>query len=98
LLKKSRQRWEYTQGADIAIQKVKCALTEALILQHFDAEKPITLQTDASRFPIAGFLNHFEGFGVLRPSSFHFWKSSRAEQNYDTYDCKLLAILASMKQ
>jgi hypothetical protein len=67
-------------------------------LQHFDAEKPITLQTDASGFAIAGILNQFDGFGVLRPTSFYSRKCSPAEQNYDTYDRELLAIVASMKQ
>jgi hypothetical protein len=99
LLKKSRERWEYTAGADIAIQKVKRAFTEAPIFQHFDAEKPITLQTDASGFAIAGILNQFDGFGVLRPTSFYSRKCTPAEQTYDdTYDCELLAIVASMKQ
>jgi hypothetical protein len=54
------------------------AFTEAPILQHFDAEKPITLQTDASGFAIAGILNQFDGFGVLRPTSFYLWKCSPA--------------------
>jgi hypothetical protein len=58
-------------GADIAIQKLKRAFIEAPILQHFEAEKPITLQTDASGFAIAGILNQFDGFGVLRPTSFY---------------------------
>jgi hypothetical protein len=85
-------------GADIAIQKLKRAFTEAPILQHFDAEKPITLQTDASGFAIAGILNQFDSFGVLRPTSFYWRKCTSAEQNYDTYDRELLAIVASMKQ
>jgi hypothetical protein len=68
------------RGADIAIQKVKRAFTEAPILQHFDAEKPITLQTDASGFAIAGILNQFDGFGVLRPTSFYSRECTPAEQ------------------
>jgi hypothetical protein len=57
LLKKSREKWEWTREADAALQKVKRAFTEAPILQHFDAEEPITFQTDASGFAIAGILN-----------------------------------------
>jgi hypothetical protein len=68
-------------------------------LQHFDAEKPITLQTDANGFAIAGILNQFDGFGVLRPTSFYSRECTSAVQNYDdTYDRELLAIVASMKQ
>jgi hypothetical protein len=100
LLKKpdGSAKWEWTREADAAFQKLKRAFTEAPILQHFDAEKPITLQTDASGFAIAGILNQFDGFGVLRPTSFYSRKCSPAEQNYDTYDRELLAIVASMKQ
>jgi hypothetical protein len=85
-------------GADIAIQKVKRAFTEAPILQHFDTEKPITLQTDASGFAIARFLNQFDAFGILRPTSFYSPECTSAEQNYDTYDRELLAIVASITQ
>jgi hypothetical protein len=98
LLKKSRERWECTGGADIAIQKVKRAFTEAPILQHFDAEKPITLQTDASGFAIAGILNQFDGFGSSDRHHSTRGSAHPAEQNYDTYDRELLAIVASMKQ
>jgi hypothetical protein len=92
------EKWECTREADAAFQKLKRVFTEAPILQHFDAEKPITLQTDASVFAIAGFLNQFDGFGVLRPTAFYSRNCSPAEQNYDTYDRQLLAIVASMKQ
>jgi hypothetical protein len=98
LKKEASGKWEWTQHAEIALQKLKRAFTEAPILQHFDPEKPITLQTDASGFAIAGILNQFDGFGVLRPTSFYSRKCTPAEQNYDTYDRELLAIVVAMKQ
>jgi hypothetical protein len=81
LLKKSREKWEWTREADAALQKVKCAFTEATILQHFDAEEPITFQTDTSGFAIAGILHQFDGFGVLTLTSFYSRKCSPAEPN-----------------
>jgi hypothetical protein len=59
LLKKpdGSAKWEWTREVDAVFQKLKCAFTEAPILQHFDADKPITLQTDTSSFAIAGILN-----------------------------------------
>jgi hypothetical protein len=98
LKKETSNKWEWTREADAALQKLKRAFTEAPILQHLDAEKPITLQTDASGFAIAGIINQFDGFGVLRPTSFYSRKCSPAEQNYDTYDRELLAIVVAMKQ
>jgi hypothetical protein len=91
-------KWESTRDADIALQKLKRAFTEAPSLQHFDPGKPITLQIDASGLAIAGILNQFDGFGVLQPTSFYSRKCTPAEQNYDTYDRELLAIVFSMKQ
>jgi hypothetical protein len=98
LKNETSNQWEWTREADAELQKLKRAFTEAPILQHFDAEKPITLQTDASGFAIAGILKQFDGFGVLRPTSFYSRKCSPAEQNYNTYDRELLAIFVAMKQ
>jgi hypothetical protein len=98
LKKETSNKWEWTREADAALQTLKRAFTEAPILQHFDAERPITLQTDASGFAIAGILNQFDGFGVLRPTSFYSRKCSPAEQNYDTYVRESLAIVVAMKQ
>jgi hypothetical protein len=97
LLKKTSEKWEWTRAAELAFQKLKNAFTEAPILQHFDPAKPITLQTDASGFAIAGILNQYDGYGILRPVAFYSRKCSPAEQNYDTYDRELLAIVESFK-
>jgi hypothetical protein len=80
------EMWEWMREADTAFQKLKRAFTEVPILQHFDAEKPITFQTDASGFPIAGIVNQFNSFSVLRPTSCYWQKCSPAEQNYGRYD------------
>jgi hypothetical protein len=86
LKKEATGKWEWTQHAEIALHKFKRAFTEAPIKQYFDLEKPITLQTDASGFAIAGILNQFDGFCVLRPTSFYSRKCTPTEQNYDMYD------------
>jgi hypothetical protein len=98
LKKKASGKWEWTQHAEIALQKLKRAFIEAPILQHFDPEKPITPQTDASGFAIAGIFNQFDGFGVLRPTAFYSRKCTPTEQNYETYDRELLAIVVATKQ
>jgi hypothetical protein len=97
LLRSSDRKFEWTRAADLAFHKLKRAFTDAPILQHFDPSKPITLQTDASGFAIAGILNQYDGFGVLRPVAFFSRKCTPAEQNYDTYDRELLAIIESFK-
>jgi hypothetical protein len=81
----------------LAFRKLKRTFTEALILQHFDPAKPIILQTDASGFAIAGILNQYHCFGVLRPVNFYSRNSSSPEQNYETYDPEQLAIVETQK-
>jgi hypothetical protein len=91
-------KWEWTRDAELAFRKLKKAFTEGPIHQHFDPAMPIILQTDASGFAIAGILNQYDGIGTLRPVNFYCGKCSPAEQNYDTYDRELLAIVETMKQ
>jgi hypothetical protein len=82
----------------LAFQKLKRTFTKAPILQHFDPTKQIILQMDASGFAIAGILNQYDSFRVLRPVNVYSRKCSSAEQNYDTYDRELLSIVETLKQ
>ena len=91
------QRFEWTIAANAAFQQLKQAFQEAPILTHFNPEKSIILQTDASGFALAGILNQFDDFGVLRSVAFCSKKICPAEQNYDTYDREQLAIVESFK-
>jgi len=49
-----------------------------------------------SGLAIAGILNQYDGFGVLRPVNFYSRKCSSAAQNYDIYDRELLAIVETL--
>src|SRR5947209_18428379 len=91
------RKFEWTHQADLAFHKLKRAFTDAPILMHFDLNKPIILQTDASGFAIARILCQFDGFGIFRPVAFYSHKCNSAEQNYDTYNRELLAIVESFK-
>jgi hypothetical protein len=91
-------KWEWTRQAEVAFWKLQRTFTEVPILRHFEPAKPILLQTDTSGFVIAGILNQYDISGVLRPVKFYSWKCSSAEQNYDTYDRELLAIVETQKQ
>jgi hypothetical protein len=95
---KPHPKCECTWEAELLFRKLKRAFIEALMLPHFDAAKPIILQTDASSFAIPGFLNQYDGFGTLRPVNFDSQKCIPAKQNYNTYDRELLAIVDTMKQ
>ena len=69
-----------------AFEALKMAFTTAPILQHFDFEKAIVVETDASDFVSAGVLSQPDDNGVLRPVAFFSKKHSPAECNYEIYD------------
>ena len=74
-------QWETKQRA--AFKALKDAFTSAPILQHFDYEKAIIVETDASDYVSAGVLSHPDNNGVLRPVAFFSKKHSPAECNYE---------------
>jgi hypothetical protein len=87
---------EWTWEAELAFQKLERTFTEEPILQHCDPAKPLFLQTDASGFAIAGILNQYDVFGVVRPVNFYSRNCSPAEQNDDIYDREPLAIVKTL--
>jgi len=93
-----RVKWGWTQQAELEFWKLKRTVTETPILQHFDSAKPFILKTDASGFAIAGILNQYSVFGVLRPVCLYTRMCPPADQNSVTYDRELLAIVETLKQ
>jgi len=84
--------------AELAFRELKRTFTEAPIRQNLDQAKLIILQTDMTGFASAGILNQYDVFGVFRQVNFYSRKCSPGEQNYDTYDEQLLAIVETLKQ
>jgi len=52
---------------------------------------------DRSGFAIARILNQYNIFGIHRVVNFYSQKCSPAEQNHDTYDLELIAIVEKLK-
>jgi len=73
------RKWEWTTDAELAFRMLKMAFTVAPILQHFNPQKPIILQTDASGFAITSILIQYNGFGIPRLVNFYSRKYSPAE-------------------
>ncbi|KAH0609145.1 uncharacterized protein H6S33_001373 [Morchella sextelata] len=90
--------FERTPKAQTAFNALKEAFTTAPILTHFDLEKEITVETDASDYVAAGVLSQYDDNGTLRPVAYFSKKHSPAECNYETYDKELLAIIRSFEE
>ena len=82
-----------------AFQTIKRKLTEAPILQVYDPEKPVVLETDASQFAIgATLLQPVQDETDLRPVAYFSRKMNPAETRYATNERELLAIVKALRE
>src|SRR6266566_2610671 len=97
-LTKKDQPFLWTTQTESAFQALKQAFTTAPILQHFDPEKSIIVETDASDYVSTGILSQNDEEGKLHPVAFFSKKHTPAECNYEIYDKELLAIIRTFEE
>ncbi len=75
------------------------AFLEAPILNHFDSERHIRIETDALGYAISRVLSQLtsDDSGRWHPVAFFSRKMIPAETRYETYDGELLAIIEAFK-
>jgi len=81
-----------------AFEDPKKAFTTALILCHFDYEREIVVETNASDYVSAGILSQYDDEGTLHLVAFYSKKHSAAECNYKIYDKELLSIVRAFEE
>ena len=87
-----------TPKAKLAFSRLRQAFTEAPILHHFDPERYIRIETDASGYAIGGILSQLTpDSGQWHPVAFFSRKMIPAETRYETHDQELLAIVEAFK-
>jgi hypothetical protein len=72
-----------------AFRKLNKACTETQLIQHFNLQKQIILQYDATCFAIADIFPQSDGFGILPLVNFYTRICSPAEQNCHMNDWEL---------
>ncbi|OQE16552.1 hypothetical protein PENFLA_c027G03970 [Penicillium flavigenum] len=80
-----------------AFRRLKQAFQSASLLYHFDPEKHIRLETDASNQGMGGVLSQPDDKGRWHPVAFWSRKFSGPELNYATPDQELFAIVHSFQ-
>ena len=80
------------------IRNSKKAFTSELILMHFDPDRPIIVETDASDYVSGGILSQYDNENVLRPIAYFSKKHNPAEYNYEIYDKELMAIVRCFEE
>ena len=92
-LTKKGIRFEWGEECEAAFQKLKRRFTSALVLRHFDLDKEIIVEMDASDYVSVGVMSQYDANGILHPIAFFSKKHSPAECNYEIYDKELMAII-----
>ena len=90
--------WTWGTKQEKAFQGLKDAYTSAPILQHFDYQNAIVVETDTLDYVSVGVLGQPDDKGVVRPVACFTQKHSPAECNYEIYDKELLAIVKSFEE
>ena len=87
---------EWGKAQQEAFIDLLSAFEKAPLLRHFDPEKPIRLETDASKWALGGILSQLFD-GRWHPIAFHSRQFKGPELNYGTPDQEMLAIVESFK-
>lgn len=93
--------FHFPDEAAEAFRTLCTAFTQAPVLVHYDPSAATKVETDASNFACSGILSQLQATGKENPA-WHpvaFWsrKFIPAEQNYETYDQEMLAIVGAFK-
>jgi hypothetical protein len=86
-----------TQNSIPGFQAIKEAICQRPVLAHPDPSKPYYLETDASGAAMGAVLNQRQEDGRLHPIAYMSQSFAGAEQNYDTHDKELLAIIKAFE-
>lgn len=90
-------RVDLSEKEEAAFRHLIDAFQSAPLLRHFDPERSIRLETDASAFAMAGILSQPSDEGQFHPVAFWSRKFQGPELNYGTPDQELFAIVHSFK-
>jgi len=63
--------WKWTAEAEQAFSELKHRFTSAPILAHFEPQRPVLVETDASDFALGAVLSQRDDKNRLHPIAFH---------------------------
>jgi hypothetical protein len=93
---KKQVLWEWNDMTQQAFEQLKVAMIPQPILQHFDSDQPLTLETDASDYAIGAICLQPDASNVLHPLAYFSQKLRDTELNYNIHDKELLAIVEAL--
>ena len=100
LLRGDGKNFNFGDAQEAAFLKITVLFTSGAtpIMRHFDQDRPVMIETDASNFAIGAILSQKFKDGKIHPVSFLSKKLSDAEFNYDVFDKEMLAIVYAVEK
>ena len=89
-------RWEAEQP--LAVDNILTTFATATALQHFNQEREVIIETDASYYVSAGVLSQYDDEEVLHPVAYCSKQYTPVECNYDIYDKELMTIINVLEE
>jgi hypothetical protein len=91
--------FEFTSDAKKSFEKLRQIFFTASLLRHFDSNRKIKLETDASNFAISEIISQLnEAIEQWYFIIYWFKKMTFVERNYDANEFEMLAIVKTCKQ
>jgi len=97
-LTRKEKGWEWSDKQQEAFEMLKKEMITESILQHFDPEQPVTIETDASDYAIGAICSQPDEKGILHPVAYYWRKLKDPERNYDIHHKELLAIVDVLRK
>ena len=98
LLLQKTQNWTWGKAQEKAFQHAKTALTSTDVLTHYDPDRELIIDCDASPYGVGAVLSHRMDDGQTKPIAFASRSLTVAEKKYSQLDKEGLAIVFGVKR
>ncbi|MCP4487561.1 MAG: hypothetical protein GY820_09630 [Gammaproteobacteria bacterium] len=96
-LRAKEARWTFGSAEKAAFDELKRLLGSSQVLMQYNADLPVKIDTDASKFGIGAVISHVTKEGE-RPIEFASRTLTKAERNYSQIEKEALAIVWGIKK
>jgi len=97
-LTKKGAPWQWTEKEQKAFDTLKAKVAEEPVLLFPQMMEPFKMEVDASAIAIGAVLNKKGDESKLYPIAYYSKSFTAPKQNYNVYDCELLAIIKALRQ
>lgn len=90
--------WAWGPAQKEAFEALKRAFTEGPVLAHWDPDREMRVEIDASGFATGGVISQKGNDGIYHPIAFRSESMTAAERNYEIHDWEMLGIIRALEE